>query len=63
VSRAAGMSAEEERRARGRVNTRRENGGGFSTACPRVKIRPTRAREAAVAGSVELSAMSAVTAR
>jgi hypothetical protein len=57
------MSAEEERRARGRVNTRRENGGGFSTACPRVKIRPTRAREAAVAGSVELSAMSAVTAR
>jgi hypothetical protein len=27
-----------------RVSTRGENGGGFSTGCPCVKIRPARAR-------------------
>jgi hypothetical protein len=47
VSRAAGVSAEVERRVRGRVSTRGENGGGFSTARPRAKIRPAKARGAA----------------
>jgi hypothetical protein len=44
VSKVAGTSAEAERRARGRVSVRGENGGGFSTARPHVKIRPARAR-------------------
>jgi hypothetical protein len=47
VSRAAGVSAEVERRARGRVSTRGENGGGFSMAHPRTKIRPAKACGAA----------------
>jgi hypothetical protein len=42
VNRAAGMSVEAERRARGRVSAREENGGGFSMAHPHMKIGPTR---------------------
>jgi hypothetical protein len=47
VNLAAGMSVEAERRARGRVSTREENGGGFSTAHPHTKIGPARTRGAA----------------
>jgi hypothetical protein len=47
VSRAAGVSAELERRVRGRVSTRGENGGGFSMAHPHTKIRLAKARGAA----------------
>jgi hypothetical protein len=47
VSRAVGASVEAERRARGRVSARGENGGGFSMARPRAKIRLAKARGAA----------------
>jgi hypothetical protein len=68
ASRAVSVSAEAERRVRGRVSMRGENGGGFSMAHPSVKIRSTKARGAVVlttvvAGSVALSTMSMVTTR
>jgi hypothetical protein len=47
VSKVAGVSAEAERRGRGRASMRGENGGGFSTARPCAKIRPTSACGAA----------------
>jgi hypothetical protein len=43
VSQVVGVSEEAERRARGRVSARGENGGCLSMACPRVKIRSGRA--------------------
>jgi hypothetical protein len=51
ASGAAGASVEAEWRGRGRASARGENGGGFSTAHPCMKIRPTNPHGVAATGA------------